>query len=94
MGTSGEGFLCPSPPFALTLTVAGRNATMASAPISVVDPRPLLASPVLTAFNNIAAPNPDPNGITLGLPFFFGRNVFTAIEGAATPGGPGPYVAF
>jgi len=93
-GSSVDGFLCPSPPFALTLTVAGRNATMASAPISVVDPRTVFTSSSLTAFNNIAAPNTDPNGIALGLPFFFGRNVFTAIEGAATPGGPGPYVAF
>ena len=88
------GFLCPSPPFGLTLTAAGQNGAMASAPISVVDPRPLFSSGMLTAFNNIAAPNPDPNGLTLGLPFFFGRNVFSAIEGAATPGGTGPYVAF
>jgi hypothetical protein len=29
-----------------------------------------------------------------GLPFHFGRNVFTAIEGKATPGGEGPFVAF
>jgi len=91
---TAAGFLCPSPAFALTLTAAGQNGTMASAPISVVDPRPLFSSGMLTAFNNIAAPNPDPNGLTLGLPFFFGRNIFTAIEGAATPAGSGPYVAF
>ena len=93
-GSNVDGFLCPSPPFGLALTVAGRNAAMASAPISVVDPRTLFTSSSLTAFNNIAAPNTEPNGIALGLPFFFGRNVFTAIEGAATPGGTGPYVAF
>jgi hypothetical protein len=29
-----------------------------------------------------------------GLPFFFGRTVFTAIEGMSTPGGTGPYFAF
>ncbi len=29
-----------------------------------------------------------------GLTFFFGRNVFTAIENLSTPGGAGPYVAF
>jgi hypothetical protein len=33
-------------------------------------------------------------GFDFGLPFFFGRSVFTAIEGASTPGGTGPYVAF
>jgi hypothetical protein len=29
-----------------------------------------------------------------GLPFFFGRTVYTAIENKDTPGGQGPYVAF
>jgi hypothetical protein len=30
----------------------------------------------------------------LGLPFFFGRNVYIAIGGANTPGGEGPYFAY
>ena len=88
------GFLCPSPPSSVSLTVAGQNGNMAGAPINFVDPRTLFVNQSLTAFNNIAAPNTDPNGVALGLPFFFGRNVFTAIEGAATPGGTGPFVAF
>jgi Protein of unknown function (DUF3443) len=29
-----------------------------------------------------------------GLPFFFGRNVFVAIDGASTPNGAGPYWAY
>jgi hypothetical protein len=29
-----------------------------------------------------------------GLPFYFGRSVYTAIEGQNTPAGPGPYFAF
>ena len=29
-----------------------------------------------------------------GLPFFYGRNVYVAIEGQSTPGGVGPYVAY
>lgn len=29
-----------------------------------------------------------------GLPFFYGTNVFVAIDGATTPGGTGPYVAY
>jgi len=32
-------------------------------------------------------------GIDLGLPFFYAKSVFTAIEGASTPGGTGPYIA-
>ncbi len=34
------------------------------------------------------------NQFDWGLPFFYGRNVFTAIDGASTPGGTGPYFAY
>jgi Protein of unknown function (DUF3443) len=37
---------------------------------------------------------PNPSTFDWGLPFFYGRNVFIAIEGANTPGGVGPYVAY
>jgi hypothetical protein len=37
---------------------------------------------------------PNPGGFAWGLPFFFGRTVFTAIDGQTTPGGVGPYFAF
>lgn len=56
------------------------------------------------AFNNLAGPStepqsgPDTSGFSsyfdYGLPFYFGRNVTTAIENQPTPIGPGPYVAF
>jgi hypothetical protein len=29
-----------------------------------------------------------------GLPFFYGRSVYNAIQGYSTSAGPGPYVAF
>jgi hypothetical protein len=34
------------------------------------------------------------NTFDWGLPFFFGRTVFVAISGSATPQGPGPFWAF
>jgi hypothetical protein len=56
---------------------------------------------VLTANGNIVAMSAGaPSGGTFaghfdwGLPFFFGRNVFTAIEGAPYGSGPGPYFAY
>jgi hypothetical protein len=33
-------------------------------------------------------------GLTWGLPFYFGRTVFTAIDGKSTPAGTGPYIAY
>jgi hypothetical protein len=89
-----EGFLCPSPPLSLSLTVAGLNGVTAPVQVNVGDARTVLADPNVNAVNNIGAPNSDPDGVVLGLPFFFGRNVFTAIEGASTSAGAGPYVAF
>jgi hypothetical protein len=55
-----------------------------------------------TAFNNLTGQSGSPQSgasdmstyFDWGLPFHFGRNVFTAIEDRATPGGTGPFVAF
>ncbi len=44
------------------------------------------------AFNNLGGPNS--GAFDWGLPFFFGRNVFTAIENQNTPIGAGPYYAY
>jgi hypothetical protein len=46
------------------------------------------------AFNNLAAPESDTDSFDFGLPFFLGRNVYTAIADQSTPGGNGPYIAF
>jgi hypothetical protein len=52
------------------------------------------------AFDDLAGPMPgypfnssNPS-IIWGLPFYFGRSVYTAIEGQPTTAGPGPYFAF
>lgn len=42
--------------------------------------------------NGLAGPNP--RTFDWGLPFFFGRKVYTAVEGKNTPGGAGPYWAY
>ena len=34
------------------------------------------------------------SGFLFGVPFFYGRTVFTALDGATTPGGTGPYFAY
>jgi hypothetical protein len=47
------------------------------------------------AISNLAGPGGNrTSGFIFGLPFFYGRTVFTAINGASTPGGAGPYFAY
>jgi hypothetical protein len=46
-----------------------------------------------TVFGQLGGPN-SLSGFDWGLPFFYGRNVYTAIEGKSTPGGVGPYWAY
>lgn len=58
---------------------------------------PVVSMQTLQSSGNYAfsdAAGPTSGVVDLGLPFFFGRNVFVAIEGQATPGGTGPYYAF
>ncbi len=45
-----------------------------------------------TAFSTLGGPQS--GDFDFGLSFFYGKNVFVAIEGAATPPGSGPYYAF
>ena len=45
-----------------------------------------------TAFSTLGGPNP--GAFDWGLAFFFGRNIFTAIDQMSTPAGTGPYFAY
>jgi Protein of unknown function (DUF3443) len=92
---AGAGFYCPSTMQNLSATLQGINRTTSTVSFSVGNADQLFGTnPSFMAFSNIALPNPDPAGFAWGLPFFFGRNVFTALEGKNTPGGLGPYFAF
>ena len=50
---------------------------------------PNVAGPI-----NVPAGTPNPIQFDLGMPFFFGRNIFTAVENGTTSGGTGPYFAY
>jgi len=45
-----------------------------------------------SVFPNLGGPSA--GNFDWGLPFFFGRNVFTAIETRNTPAGTGPFWAY
>ena len=95
-----DSFYCPPSP--LTLSAANQGAAgMPTAPVSfgIANANVLFASNN-AAFSNLGGENAGSSSLHLpasfdwGLAFFYGRNVFTAIEGAATPGGTGPYFAY
>ena len=92
---AGTGFYCPATTQDLSATLMGTNQATNTTNFSVANADQLFgANPSFMAFHNIAVPNPDSAGFGWGLPFFFGRGVYTAFEGRSTPGGPGPYFAF
>ena len=82
---------CPSSPVSLAATITGLDGVSASVNLSVTRPATLLATGNW-AFSNLAGYNA--YAFDWGLPFFFGRRVFTAIEAQVTPAGNGPYFAF
>ena len=74
---------------------ASGSTIRSEVPFFVSDPSTLPAG--TTAFSDLAAP--DTSGLqnfVWGLPFFYGRNVYTAIWGATSPSGvpPGPFWAY
>jgi hypothetical protein len=45
-------------------------------------------------FSNLGGTIADPKGFDLGLSFFYGHNVFTAIEGNTVSGTMAPFFAY
>ncbi len=89
-----SGFYCPPSTLSLTATNQGTNGNSSSVNFSVANGNTLMANASLVAFGNLAGSSLGSPSFDWGLPFFYGRNVFTAIEGRSTPGGSGPYVAY
>jgi hypothetical protein len=89
------GFYCPASTQSLSATIQGTSGAASIVNFRVANAQSLFAAnPTFAVFGNLAGPMSDQTSFDWGLPFFFGRNVFTAIEGQNTPAGPGPYLAF
>jgi hypothetical protein len=83
---------CPAATQNFSATNKGANGTSGSINFSVGNADSLTASQTVGVANGLGGP--DPGTFDWGLPFFYGRNVYTAIEGQNTPGGVGPYWAY
>ncbi|RKF46592.1 DUF3443 domain-containing protein [Paraburkholderia fungorum] len=91
-----DAYYCPLSTQSLSAMIQGVNGTTSTVNFSVGNANsisqtysgdsalPLLAGPAF-----VKSPVFD-----WGLPFFYGRNVYAAVEQQATPGGAGPYVAY
>lgn len=86
-----SGFYCPSSPANLTATnTAGTSSNAVN--FTIDNASQLFAANSAAAFPTLGGPN---SGVfDWGLPFFFGRKVFVAIEGRQTPAGAGPFWAY
>jgi hypothetical protein len=90
--TDATFWYCPTTTQSLSATNQGANGASGSVNFVVGNADTLTASATIGVANGLAGPNP--GTFDWGLPFFFGRNVYTAIEGQSTPAGAGPYWAY
>lgn len=82
---------CPVSPQTFSATLSSTSGASAAVTFSVSTSSTLFAGPNY-AFNNLAGAAS--GSFDWGLPFFYGRRVFTALKGSVTPAGNGPYYAF
>jgi hypothetical protein len=97
-GSGFAGFYCPASTLSLSAVIQGQNGVSATAPFSIANAKTLLNTnfsvlPGLGASPSLFS-NPFPTSFDVGLPFFYGRNVYTALEGRNAGGTVGPYYAF
>lgn len=83
VGTPNSGFYCPGSTMPQNATLGDTNL---SADFDVANANTLFASGN-TEFNNVAGTIADPKSLDFGLPFFFGKNIYTAWS-------PQPYFAY
>jgi len=95
-----SAFYCPAAATPLSPTLTATNGTTASGAFTLYNPSTttsgsanvapgLAVNPTL-----VTPPLPFQNSFDFGVPFFFGRKVYTAIEGRSAGGVVGPYFAF
>ena len=92
-------FYCPSSTESLSATNEGENGSSKSTSFSVSNAETLFTSSSSSsdaALAGLAGANPTGVGFDWGLPFFFGVNVYNAIDGQAAPAStpPGPWWAY
>jgi hypothetical protein len=92
---SSIGFYCPNSSVAINTTITGQNNVPVAANFSVANLDALItANPSFAAFSNAGGPSAPTLLFDYGLPFFYGRNIFTCIEGQVVGTATGPFFAY
>lgn len=99
-GANYLGYYCPASPLSLNPTLQGLNGATASGAFALYNAKTLLS----TSFSVLPGLGANPNAVSglmaypssfdFGLPFFYGRKIYTALEGRSAGGTLGPYIAF
>ncbi|HWX03874.1 DUF3443 domain-containing protein [Collimonas sp.] len=93
--SNNSGFYCPLSMVSRNVTNTGLNGLSSTVSFNVANANSLFQSnPNNTAFNNLAGGPAFASYFDWGLPFFFGRSVYTALEGVSIAGTVGPFVAY
>jgi hypothetical protein len=93
--TLSTGFYCPSSTLSKSAVNTGLNGRSNNVNFNVANADSLFkANPNNTAFNNLAGAEAFASFFDWGLPFYFGRSVYTALEGVSAGGTVGPYIAY
>jgi hypothetical protein len=90
---TNSNFYCQNPTKSFTATNVGANSQSSQVNFSIGDADTLFNNNQnSTAFVELGGPNP--GGFDYGLPFFYGKSVFTVIENKSTSKGSGPAWAY
>jgi Protein of unknown function (DUF3443) len=81
---------CPASAQQLTVINQSADGTRDTVSLTIVRP-PVEGPPQVGSFGRYVD---EGSRLIWGLPFYFGRTVFTAVAGKNTPAGPGPYIAY
>jgi len=90
-------FYCPASTLTLPVTIQGMNGTMTNnLTFGVGNAITMLENTDFDAYPQLAGILPPGNAgsFDYGLPFFYGKRVAIAVQGAMTTVGTGPYIAF
>jgi hypothetical protein len=90
--TSSASWFCPASPLNVAVSNQAAGGTPDPLTFTVGNFDQLTAGPN-AAINNLSGPD-SMTIFDFGLPFFFGRSVYTSIQGTVAPGGQTPYWAY